>query len=273
MSKKKLSNRLSTQHKNSQGVQSIFGNHASQHDVAVNNASMNVYKHLESQYPHYIFQYVTSISKKEINQALSKIDQTLGGTLFVENSSIKPDGGIIRVLDQNGYWRIVLVSEAKYQGKDIENIKIGKKVGKNNNQDLMTAGNAIERAHKNISEIANLMLSEIHFPYVLFLEGSNFLIKDVEIQGKHGDIKLQSNSGTLNRLDRLTAANYGMPINTNLCENKFIELHNRTIMLQAASIFTQENGSKWSQEQFAKIMIEISETSLKLLEEQLFIKK
>ena len=29
------------------------------------------------------------------------------------------------------------------------------------------------------------------------------------------------NDGVLNRLDRLTAANYGMPINTNLCENRF----------------------------------------------------
>ena len=74
--------------------------------------------------------------------------------------------------DDNGAWRVVLVSEAKHQGKDIENIKAGKLVGKKNNQDLMAAGNAIERAHKNISEIANFMLAESHFPYVLFLEGS-----------------------------------------------------------------------------------------------------
>lgn len=47
-------------------------------------------------------------------------------------------------------------------------------MGAKNDQDLMAAGNAIERSHKNISEIANLMLSESHFPYVLFLEGSIF---------------------------------------------------------------------------------------------------
>jgi type II restriction enzyme len=45
----------------------------------------------------------------------------------------------------------------------------------------MAAGNAIERSHKNISEIANYMLSESHFPYVLFLEGSNFLKEMFEI--------------------------------------------------------------------------------------------
>lgn len=43
----------------------------------------------------------------------------------------------------------------------------------------MAAGNAIERSHKNISEIANYMLSESHFPYVLFLEGSNFLTETI----------------------------------------------------------------------------------------------
>ena len=42
-------------------------------------------------------------------------------------------------------------------------------MGKNNDKDIMEAGNAIERAYKNISEIANFMLDEHYFPYVLFL--------------------------------------------------------------------------------------------------------
>lgn len=82
--------------------------------------------------------------KTEINESLKKIDSCLGGTIYVENSKIKPDGGILEVLDDNGKWRVVLVSEAKYQGKDIENIKKGKLVGKFNDQDCMVAGNAIE---------------------------------------------------------------------------------------------------------------------------------
>ena len=62
----------------------------------------------------------------------------------------------------------MLVTEAKHQGKDIINIKNGILVGKTGSQDLMAAGNAIERSHKNISEIANFMLYESHFPYILF---------------------------------------------------------------------------------------------------------
>ncbi|ODV35939.1 Type II restriction enzyme EcoRI [Microcystis aeruginosa NIES-98] len=52
----------------------------------------------------------------------------------------------------------------------------------------MAAGNAIERSHKNISEIANLMLSESHFPYVLFLEGSNFLTETISIKRPDGRV-------------------------------------------------------------------------------------
>ena len=210
-------------------------------------------------------------SRKEINETLKKIDPELGQTLFVSNSSIKPDGGIIEVQDDNGDWRVVLVAEAKHQGKDVENIKKGILVGTNNDQDLMAAGNAIERSHKNISEIANFMLSESHFPYVLFLEGSNFLTETISITRPDGRVvELEYNSGILNRLDRLTTANYGMPINTNLCVNKFIKHKSKTVMLQAASIYSQGRGERWDTKEMYEIMLEISRTSLKAMGSDLF---
>ncbi len=136
----------------------------------------------------------------------------------------------------------------------------------------MAAGNAIERSHKNISEIANLMLGENHFPYVLFLEGSNFLTETINISRPDGRIVvLEYNSGMLNRLDRLTAANYGMPINTNLCRNKFVSHQDKMIMLQAASIYTQGNGERWDRNSMLKIMEEIATTSLQVLGSDLFI--
>ena len=174
MAKKNQSNRLTSQHKDSQGVVGIFGVEAKSHDITVGKISHFVKEQLEKEFPKLSFQYRTSIKKEEINEALKKVDPELGQTLFVSNSNIIPDGGVIEVKDDNDNWRIVLVSEAKHQGKDIDNIKKGILVGTGNNQDLMAAGNAIERSHKNISEIANLMLSESHFPYVLFLEGNKY---------------------------------------------------------------------------------------------------
>ena len=271
MSKKNQSNRLTTQQKESKGVVGIFGEEAKIHDMTVGEVSRLALNKLQEEFPQLEFRSRTSIKKEEINEALKKIDPELGQTLFVPNSSIIPDGEIVEVKDDNGEWRVVLVSEAKHQGKDIENIKVGNLVGKKDNQDIMAAGNAIERSHKNIAEIANLMLAESHFPYVLFLEGSNFLTETISVKRPDGRVvKLEYNSGRLNRLDRLTAANYGMPINTNLCKNKFIKHNDKTIMLQATSIYTQGNGEGWNAVKMLEIMLDISRTSLKMLGSDLF---
>lgn len=271
MSKKNQSTRLTSQHKKSKGEIGIFGTEAKLHDTTVGKIQKSVFEQLKSNYPKLTFRYRPSITKKEINEALKKVDSNLGQTLFVENASIIPDGGIIEVQDDNENWRVILVSEAKAQGKDVENIINGKLVGTNNDQDLMAAGNAIERSHKNISEIANFMLAESHFPYALFLEGSNFLTETISVTRPDGRVvTLEYNSGMLNRLDRLTAANYGMPINTNLCKNKFVKHSDKTIMLQAASIYTQGKGVSWNVNEMFKIMLEIANTSLQVLWSDLF---
>ena len=273
MTKSDQSKRLTKQHKSSHGVVGIFGNEAKLHDMTVGQVAHLVLDQMKEDFPKLSFRFRDNIHKEEINLALKKIDNELGQTLFVPNSSIIPDGGIIEVEDDNNQWRVVLVSEAKHQGKDIENIRSGKLVGKNNDQDLMYAGNAIERAHKNISEIANFMLGESHFPYVLFLEGSNFLTETISITRPDGRVViLEYNSGLLNRLDRLTAANYGLPINTNLCKNRFIHHNDKTIMLQAASIYAQGNGERWNPRQMFEVMLEIAKTSIQVLYSDLFYK-
>ena len=265
------SGRLTGQHKESHGAEGIFSDEAKTHDTLVRRTALSVMKYLEAEYPRLSFRHRNSIGKSEINLALRSLDKELGQTLFVQEAGIQPDGGIIEVRDDNDDWRVILVSEAKYQGKDIDNIRLGILVGKNNDQDLMVAGNAIERAHKNISEIANFMLSESHFQYVLFLEGSNFLTQNITITRPDGrNVTLHYDSGSLNRLDRLTSANYGMPLNTNLCRNKFIPHKDKMIMLQAASIYTQGNGGKWQESEMSRIMSEIAQTSLKVLGSDLF---
>lgn len=272
MAKKNQSNRLTAQQKALEGVVGIFGDDAKLHDLTVGQLAIITMAILGNKFPQLTFRHRNNISKKEINKALKKIDKELGQTIFVSNATIVPDGGILEVKDDNDTWRVILVTEAKYQGKDIENIRNGKSVGKNNDQDLMVAGNAIERSHKNISEIANLMLGENHFPYVLFLEGSNFLTESVTIKRPDGrSVVLEYNSGVLNRLDRLTAANYGMPINTNLCKNKFVPHNDKMIMLQAASIYTQGNGERWDRKRMIEIMEDIAMTSLQVLGSDLFM--
>lgn len=271
--KKNQTKRLTDQHKISKGVVGIFGSSAKNHDLSVNEVAQVVLKTLQDEYPNLSFRHRDKLLKEEINEKLSSIDNNLGQSLFVKNASIKPDGGLIEVKDDYDNWRVILVSEAKYQGKDIENIKKGIQVGSKKNQDIMAAGNAIERSHKNISEIANFMLHESHFPYLILLEGSNFLTQTIEVKRPDGRIvELRYDSGMLNRLDRLSAANYGMPFNTNLCKNKIIHHSDgKSFMLQAASIYTTGDGSEWDVTSMGEIMLEIARTSLRLLAKDIFV--
>ncbi|WP_208353631.1 EcoRI family type II restriction endonuclease [Helicobacter pylori] len=271
MAKKNQSQRLSKQHKESQGVTNIFTDEARLHDMGVSSISKLVMQKLENEFKNLSFRHRASITKEEINSVLQGLDDELGKTLFIQSSKIKPDGGIIEVKDDDGSWRVILITEAKHQGKDIENIQKGILVGKDSNQDLMQAGNAIERAYKNIAEMANFMLKELHFPYILFLEGSNFLTQTISVKRPDGRVvTLEYNSGVLNRLDKLTAANYGMPINQNLCQNKFVQHKDRVIMLQAISIYTQGDGQRWDLNKMFEIMLEVARTSLKILGSSLF---
>ncbi|EMJ40842.1 type II restriction endonuclease, EcoRI family protein [Helicobacter pylori GAMchJs117Ai] len=271
MAKKNQSQRLSKQHKESLGVANIFTDEARLHDMGVSSISKLVMQKLEDEFKSLSFRHRASITKEEINSVLQELDSELGRTLFIQSSKIKPNGGIIEVKDDDGNWRVILITEAKYQGKDIENIQKGILVGKYSNQDLMQAGNAIERAYKNIAEMANFMLKELHFPYILFLEGSNFLTQTISVKRPDGRVvTLEYNSGVLNRLDKLTAANYGMPINQNLCQNKFVQYRDRIIMLQAISIYTQGDGQKWNLNKMFEIMLEVARTSLKVLGSSLF---
>lgn len=271
MAGKSQTNRLTTQHLANHGVEGIFGEIAKNHDLSVGEIANLAVTKLGVDFPALKFRLRMKVTKAEINAKLAQIDDYLGQVLFVPQAEIRPDGGLLEVLDDNGEWRVVLVTEAKYQGKDIENIQQGILVGTRKDQDLMAAGNAIERSHKNVREIANFMLGEQHFPYILFLEGANFLTETITVTRPDGrEVTLNYNSGTLNRIDRLTAVNYSMPINTNLCENRVVTSKGQAIMLQAASIYTQGKGGPWDGADMLAIMMEVATTSIKVLASDLF---
>ena len=61
-----------------------------------------------------------------------------------------------------------------------------------------------------------------------------------------------------------------MKINANLCKNKFIEHGDHMVMLQAASIFTQGLGDSWSDAAMLDIMLDIADTSIKVMASDLF---
>ena len=227
-----------------------------------------VAKELQREHPHVLFRHRWSIPKQEINKRLAEIDARLGKVLYVKNSGIKPDGGIIEVQDRFGQYRVVLASEAKHQGNDVEKIRTGTKQGKNKDQDIMTAGNAIERVHKNIQEIRNLMLAEVHFPYVIFLQGSNFATRTFYVDAPNKrKVKIAHDAGSLNRIDRVTASSFGMEINRNNCRNIFVNINCKQHMLQSPSLYFQ--SEQWSATDMANILWNVAQTSMAVLSDAL----
>ena len=225
-------------------------------------------KSLAAAFPKLVFRHRTVLSKSEIHSKLKSIDDRLGQVIFVANSSIQPDGGIIEVQDKHGEWRVIVIGESKHQGNDVEKIRAGVKQGKNKDADFMVAGNAIERVHKNISEIQNYMLGEIHFPYVVFLQGSNFATESFDIIAPDGrKVHVQHDAGSLNRIDRVTAANYGMKINQNCCRNIQISTPIGTRSLQVTSLYFQCDS--WKNEQMLKVLTDVANTSLDILSNDL----
>ena len=258
------SRRLERQHVLAGGPLGIFGEEAKRHDLKARVIMEMVVELLENRYPSLSFRRRMEIPKKEINDKLTSIDPSLGQILFVQKASIRPDGGIIEVKDRNGDYRIVLVSESKHQGNDVEKIQNGVKQGKNKDADLMVAGNAIERVHKNIQEFRNLMLGELHFPYVVFLQGSNFATRTFFVESPDGrKVRIAHDAGNLNRVDRVTASSFGMEINRSNCRNTFINLDGHTQMLQAASLYFQSDS--WSSDDMTWTLWEIALTSMQVL--------
>ncbi len=117
MAKNNQSQRLSKQHKESLGVANIFTDEARLHDMGVSSISKLVMQKLEDEFKSLSFRHRASITKEEINSVLQGLDDELGRTLFIQSSKIKPDGGIIEVKDDDGNWRVILITEAKISGK------------------------------------------------------------------------------------------------------------------------------------------------------------
>lgn len=246
------------------GPLSIFGAAAQRHDLAIREVAAGVLIKLGEESPNLEFRHRTSLTKKEINNKLQGFDPRLGRALFVESASIRPDGGITEVLDRHGNWRIVLVGESKHQGNDVESILAGVLQGKNKDQDFMAAGNAIERMHKNVLELRNYMLDEKHFPYVVFLQGSNFAIESFNVTRPDGRVvKVVHDSGMLNRIDRVTASSLSREINQNYCENIVVKAGGFDHMFQIASLYCK--AAPWKAGEMAEVMLGIARTSLKVL--------
>jgi len=83
-----------------------------------------------------------------------------------ERSSMRPDGGILSMLDDKGTYFPILIVEVKNQGTNDLRATEGKP--------RQAKGNAIERLGKNVIGFRTAMLNEGIIPFVCFGDGCDF---------------------------------------------------------------------------------------------------
>lgn len=83
-----------------------------------------------------------------------------------ETSAMKPDGGILSMLDNDGTARPILITEVKNQGTNDLRAAEGKP--------RQAKGKAIERLGKNVIGFRTAMMSEAIVPFVCFGYGCDF---------------------------------------------------------------------------------------------------
>lgn len=156
--------------------------------------SLNIIK---LEFPTFVFSTSKSISttasvgyinRFQTKNNLDKID----ASSFISNSKISPDGGICYVKGKDGFKHIILVSEAKHQGRydgytPLSDSAWRKKCKENSKLDPnlpiesrppQGLGNAVERIFKNSNTIECLTTVYGYMPYVAFCDGYDFHTKD-----------------------------------------------------------------------------------------------
>jgi type II restriction enzyme len=144
------------------------------------------------------------------------------------DTSMKPDGGILSVVDRNGSRHVILIVEVKNQGTNAERLAEGRKE--------QAKGNAIERLGKNVIGFRTAMLTENIMPFVCFGYGCDFA------QG----------SSILDRV--VTVAMFG-PLNE-------VSVVNRgdAGQFNRGSFFFRE--AEWSQEEMAAVMYDVASRAI-----------
>lgn len=148
------------------------------------------------------------------------------------STSLRPDGGLIYVMDQRDQERCTLVTEVKRQGTN--------DVRKAEGKPRQAQGNAIERLRKNMQGIDCLFAGEAITPFVCFGEGIDFA-SDSSI------------------LDRVATMNSFFPLNAVYVDKIFVVRPAEEIF-KPTSLFFRE--APWTPEEMRDTMWIICQRSI-----------
>lgn len=139
---------------------------SSRQEKALSNAMQRVSNEIGRKFPGIVQKFEGDWKLKDIVEKLSAIYPDVDFTYHFETSGMRPDGGILSIMDDGGQAHPILITEKKNQGtNDLRALEGKTKQAK---------GNAIERLGKNVIGFRAAFKPESIFPFICFGDGCDF---------------------------------------------------------------------------------------------------
>lgn len=147
-------------------VDMVINSRSKRQEKALDRAVRCVEQALRLEWPGIALHHVSEWKVREVVERLRQCYPGVDFQHMFDSSSIRPDGGILSLVDRQGGLFPVLIAEKKNQGTNDLRALEGK--GK------QARGNAIERLGKNVIGFRAAMAHEAIFPFVCFGDGCDF---------------------------------------------------------------------------------------------------
>ena len=149
-----------------QRVDTVINKISKRQEVSLVNAVDEVKVELLKKFAGIKLDWVSALHLVDVVNGLRKSFPEISFAEPQATSTMKPDGGILYMVDKSGNKYPILITEKKNQGtNDIRKSEGKKKQAK---------GNAIERLGKNVIGLRTALLTENIFPFVCFGDGCDF---------------------------------------------------------------------------------------------------
>lgn len=181
----------------------IINSISKKQESALTRAIKRIMCELEHSYTGIQLDWVAQWELLEIINKLKIVYPDVDFCTCFPSSSMRPDGGVLSIVDISGTRFPILISEKKNQGTN----DIRESEGKTR----QAKGNAIERLGKNVIGLRVALMHESIFPFVCFGDGCDFaqdssIIDRVKTIAMFGDINKVHlwNEGRLGQFNRGT---------------------------------------------------------------------
>jgi type II restriction enzyme len=144
----------------------VINSTSKRQEKALDRAIREVRSQLLAKFPGIKLHHVSEWRLRDVVESLKTSFPQVDFHYFFPTSAMRPDGGILSIVDKQGKTYPILIAEKKNQGtNDLRALEGKSKQAK---------GNAIERLGKNVIGFRTALKTETIFPFVCFGDGCDF---------------------------------------------------------------------------------------------------